>query len=134
MSTATHARTLTINLGVWTGRVISGVVALFMTMDAVMHLAKPQPVATAFNQLGVSLGLSIPIAVLALACTALYVIPRTAILGAVLLTGYLGGAVAIQARAGSAPFPTIFPVIVGVLLWAGLLLRNERVRAILAVH
>lgn len=69
-----------------------------------------------------------PIGLLALACTALYVIPRTSTLGAVLLTGYLGGAVAIQARAASAAFPTIFPVVVGVLAWGGLTLR-DRVRA-----
>jgi len=128
MTTAAHPGIHTTNAAAWAGRVVSALVALFMTMDAVMHLLKPQPVVTAFAQLGLSLELSVPIGLLALACTALYVIPRTSPLGAVLLTGYLGGAVAIQARAQSAAFPTIFPVVVGVLAWGSLALR-DRVRA-----
>ena len=124
MTTAAHPRIHTTNAAAWAGRVVSALVALFMTADAVIHLLKPQPVVTAFAQLGLSLELSVPIGLLALACTALYVIPRTSLLGAVLLTGYLGGAVAIQARAESAAFPTIFPVVVGVLAWAGLTLRD----------
>lgn len=128
MTTAAHPRIHTTNAAAWAGRVVSALVALFMAADAVMHLLKPQPVVTAFAQLGLSLELSVPIGLLALACTALYVIPRTSLLGAVLLTGYLGGAVAIQARAESAAFPTIFPVVVGVLAWGGLTLR-DRVRA-----
>lgn len=117
------------NAAVWTGRVVAAVVALFMTMDAVSHLLKPQPVVAAFAQLGLPLQMSIPIGLLALACTAVYVFPRTAVLGGVLLTGYLGGAVAIQARAGSALFPTIFPIIMGVLAWTSLALRDRTVRA-----
>lgn len=128
MTTAAHTRIHTTNAAAWLGRGVSALVALFMTMDAVMHLLKPQPVVAAFAQLALPLDLSVPIGLFALACTALYVIPRTSLLGAVLLTGYLGGAVAIQARAGSAAFPTIFPVVVGVLAWGGLALR-DRVRA-----
>ena len=113
----------------WTGRIASTIAVLFMTMDAVMHLARPAPVAASFAQLGVPLGMSVPIGVVALACAALYALPRTAVIGAVLLTGYLGGAIAIQLRAGSATFPTVFPIIIGALVWGGLLLRDERVRA-----
>jgi hypothetical protein len=125
MAAASHPRIDTTNAAVWAGRVVSALVALFMTVDAVTHLLKPEPVVTAFAQLGLPLDLSVPIALLALACTALYVIPLTSLLGAVLLTGYLGGAVAIQARAASATFPTIFPVIVGALAWGGLALRGR---------
>lgn len=129
MTAIPHSRVQPANAILWTGRIVTAIVALFMTMDAVTHLAKPQPVVAAFAQLGLPLALSIPIGVLALACTALYVIPRTAVLGAVLLTGYWGGAVAIQARAGSAVFPTIFPLILGVLAWTALGVRDRRVGA-----
>ena len=131
MTAAEHTRVRSTNAAAWTGRIAATLVAVFMTMDAVMHLTKPQPVVTAFAQLAVPLGMSVPIGLLALVCTALFVIPRTSVLGAVGLTGYLGGAVAIQARAGSAAFPTVFPLIVGGLVWASVLLRDERVRALL---
>ena len=125
MTAATHPGIHTTHAAGWAGRVVSALVALFMTVDAVTHLLKPEPVVTAFAQLGLPLELSVPIGLVALACTALYVIPRTSLLGAVLLTGYLGGAVAIQARAALAAFPTIFPVIVGALAWGGLALRGR---------
>lgn len=131
MTAISHLRVQPTNTALWTGRILGAIVALFMTMDAVLHLARPEPVATSFAQLGLPLRLSIPIGVLSLACTALYVMPRTALLGAVLLTGYLGGAIAIQARAGSAVFPTVFPVIIGALAWTALALRDQRVRAII---
>ena len=117
-------------IALWSGRVASVLVILFMAMDAASHLAKPVPVVTAFARLGVPLRLAVPIAVLALASTALYAIPRTCVLGAVLLTGYLGGAVAIQVRAGSPTFESLFPAILGVLLWGGLLLRDARLRTV----
>jgi len=125
MTVVTHSRGRATSAAVWTGRTISTLVALFMIMDAVIHLVKPRPVVTSFAQLGLPLQLSVPIGLLSLACTALYVIPRTSLVGAVLLTGYLGGAIAIQARAGSAVFPTIFPLIVGALVWGGLALRGR---------
>lgn len=124
MTTAAYPRARTATAAVWTGRVLGAIAALFMTMDAAMHLAKPAPVVASFAQLGVPLGMSVPIGVIALVCVALYVFPRTALVGAVLLTGYLGGAIAIQARAGSAIFPTVFPLIVGALVWGGLWMRG----------
>ena len=124
MTTAAYSRPRSASAAVWTGRVLSTVAALFMTMDAVMHIAKPAPVVTSFAQLGLPIGMSVPIGVIALVCVAVYALPRTALVGAVLLTGYLGGAIAIQARAGAALFPTIFPLIVGALLWGGLWLRG----------
>jgi hypothetical protein len=97
-----------------------------MVLDAASHLAKPTPVVDAFAQLGLPLHLSVGIGVIALVCTTLYVIPRTSALGAILLTGYLGGAVAIQLRAGAALFPLVFPVLFGALVWIGLFLRDDR--------
>ena len=117
----------------WTGRTFSTLVVLFMLFDTVLHLAKPAVVDQAFAQLQVPIALSVGLGVVELVCTILYAIPRTAIIGAVLLTGYLGGATAIQLRAGSAEtgvFPILFPSIVGALLWGGLLLRNRRLRAL----
>lgn len=114
----------------WTGRTLSALVVAFMIFDGVSHIAKPAPVADAFAQLGVPLRLSIGLGIVELVCTALYAIPRTAVLGALLLTGYLGGAIAIQLRAGAAWFPTVFPLIFAALLWGGLALRDARVRAL----
>jgi DoxX-like protein len=114
----------------WTGRSLSALVVLFMVFDTVLHLTKPAAVVQAFAQLQVPEHLSVWIGLLELACTILYAIPRTSVIGAVLLTGYLGGATAIQVRAGAAIFPTLFPSIVGALLWAGLLLRHEGLRTI----
>ena len=116
--------------GVWAGRVLSTLAAVFMVFDGVIHVLKPAPVVQAFAQLGYPLSASVGIGVLELVFTALYVIPRTAALGAVLLTAYLGGAVATQLRAGSGWFETIFPVIIGAIVWAGLALRDARVRAL----
>ena len=115
----------------WTGRVLSTLAFVFMVFDGVIHILKPAPVVQAFAQLGYPLSASVGLGVLELVFTALYVIPRTAALGAVLLTAYLGGAVATQLRAGSGWFETIFPVIVGAIVWGGLALRDARVRAII---
>ena len=113
----------------WTGRVLSTLAVLFMVFDGVIHVLKPAPVVQAFAQLGYPLSASVGLGILELVFTALYVIPRTAVLGAVLLTAYLGGAVATQLRAGSGWFETIFPVIIGAIVWGGLALRDARVRA-----
>jgi len=111
----------------WAGIVVSALPALFLLLDGVMKLAKPAVVVDTTVQLGypesVILGLGIALTV----CTIIYVIPRTAVLGAILLTGYLGGAVATHVRAGGGPFPILFPVIIGALLWGGLFLRDERI-------
>jgi hypothetical protein len=114
----------------WTGRTLSALVVAFMVFDGVVHIVKPAPVADSFAQLGVPLRLAVGIGIVELACTVLYAIPRTAVFGALLLTGYLGGAVATQLRGGAAWFPTIFPIIVAALLWGGLALRDARVRAL----
>ncbi|HET7585224.1 MAG TPA: DoxX family protein [Gemmatimonadaceae bacterium] len=119
----------------WTGRVLTGLCALFLLFDATIHLIAPAPVVDAFARLGFPIALSVPIGIVELLCVILYVLPSTAVLGAVLLTGYLGGAVATQLRAGSSLFgETLFPVYVGIVLWAGLMLRDNGVRALIPLR
>ena len=131
MQAATFASRQT-RTGSWSGRVISGLVVAFLVFDGVIHVLKPAPVVDAFSQLGVPLRLSVGLGVVELICTALYVIPRTAFIGALLLTAYLGGAIATQLRAGAGWFPTIFPVVIAALVWGGLALREPRVRGLLS--
>ena len=116
----------------WAGRILSAIAVLFCLMDGGMKLFKPPFVVAATVQLGYPESSIVGIGVLLLACTALYVIPRTAILGAILLTGYFGGAVASNVRAGTGSFNTLFPVLFAVLVWGGLWLRDRRVAALLA--
>jgi hypothetical protein len=92
----------------WTGRILSGLLALLFVLDGVAHLMKPAPVVDAFGRLGYPLSASVGIGALALICMALYVTPKTSVLGAILLTGYLGGAVSTHVRAGSPLFETVF--------------------------
>jgi DoxX-like family len=110
----------------WSGRILTGLVVLFLLFDGITKVVKERHVLQAAADLGYSANLIAGIGVLLLACTAVYVIPRTAVLGAVLLTGYLGGAVEANVRAGHPLFECIFPVIFGVLVWAGLFLREPR--------
>jgi hypothetical protein len=115
----------------WSARTLSALVTLFLLFDAVAHIAKPTPVADAFARLGYPLSASLGIGILELFCVVVYVIPRTEILGAVLLTGVLGGAIATHLRAGSPPFEAyIFPFIVGLFVWGGIWLRDVRLRAL----
>jgi hypothetical protein len=114
----------------WTGRILSGLVVLFLLMDGVMKLFKPAAVVKASAGLGWPDQIIVPTGIVLLICTILYAIPRTAVLGAVLLTGYLGGAVAVQWRVGHPLFAeTLFPVYMGILLWAGLCLRDAQLSA-----
>jgi hypothetical protein len=111
----------------WAGIVVSALPALFLFFDGAMKLAKPPFVVEATVRLGYPESVILGLGIVLIVCTIIYVIPRTAVLGAILLTGYLGGAVATQVRAGNGPFPILFPVIIGVLLWGGLFLRDERI-------
>jgi DoxX-like family len=113
-----------------TGRVLSGLVIAFLLLDAGMKLVPLQPVIDSMSSLGFvsTPALARGLGFLLLICTLIYAIPKTAALGAVLLTGYLGGAIAIHVRAGSPLFThTLFGVYVGALLWTGLLLRNRKI-------
>ena len=114
----------------WGGWVMSGFSALFLLLDGAMKEVKPAPVVQATAKLGYPGSVLVPLGVVLLASTVLYLIPRTAVLGAILLTGYLGGAVASHVRVGDPLFShTLFPTYLGLLLWGGLCLRDERVRA-----
>lgn len=115
----------------WTGYVLTTLIVLFMLMDAAMHFAKPPQVVDSFVKLGFPIDLSVAIAVAALVSTLLYAIPRTAVLGAILLTGYLGGATAIQVRIGGTYW---FSLVFGVLVWLALYLRDSRVRALVPLR
>ena len=118
----------------WTGRVLTILSILFLLFDAAGKFMKPAPVVEAFARLGIPISLSMNIGVLLTICTVLYAIPRTAALGAVLLTGFFGGAVAIQMRAGSPTFETVFPVIFGVVVWAGVYLRECGLRRVFPIR
>jgi len=116
----------------WSGRIISGLVTAFMIFDGVKHILRPAPVVQGFAQLGFPLRFAVPLGMVSLTCVALYVLPQTSILGAILLTGYLGGAVAIQLPTGNPFFgEVIFPVYIGVFVWGGIYLRDDRVRKLI---
>jgi hypothetical protein len=117
---------------IWTGRILGGIAVLFLLFDSLGKLLKVAPVVEGTLQLGYAEGVIRPIGVILLACVVTYVIPRTSILGAVLLTGYMGGAIATHVRVGSPLLThTLFPVYVAALLWGGLFLRDERLRMLL---
>jgi len=118
----------------WTGWIMSALPALFLLVDGAMKLVKPDVVVKATVDLGYAESVIVPLGVVLLACTILYLIPPTAVLGAILLTGYLGGAVATHVRAGQGAFEILFPVIFGALLWGGLVLRDERLRALVPLR
>ena len=118
----------------WTGRVVSALAALFLLFDGVAKLFKPAPVVEAIVQLGYPESVLLGLGIVLTACTILYLVPRTSILGAILLTGYLGGAVATHVRVGGPLFSVIFPIIFGVLVWGGLYLREDRLRAMIPLR
>ena len=112
----------------WAGWAVSALPALFLVVDGVMKLIKPAVVVEATVQLGYPESVILGLGIVLLVCTILYLIPRTSVLGAILLTGYLGGAVATHVRVEGGPFPVFFPDIIGVLLWGGLFLRDGQLR------
>lgn len=118
----------------WAGRILAGLPALFLLVDAIMKLVKPAPVVEATVKLGYPESVILGIGVVLLICTILYLLPKTAVLGAILLTGYLGGAVATHVRVAEGWFSILFPVIFGVLLWGGLWLRDERLQKLIPLQ
>lgn len=118
---------------VWIGRVLSALAALFLVMDAVMKVARTVHSVEGTLALGFPDESVVGIGVLLLVCVALYLVPRTALIGAVAVTGYLGGAVAAHVRMGNPLFShTLFPLYVAAMIWGGLTLRDARVRVLLA--
>ena len=118
----------------WIGRIFSGLPALFLLVDGAMKLVKPAVVVDATTKLGYSESVIIPLGIVLIACTILYLIPPTSVLGAILLTGYLGGTVATHVRAGEPVFSIVFAIGFGMLLWLGLYLTDIRVRALIPLR
>jgi hypothetical protein len=130
MSVASQSNTIS-KSRLWTGRVISSILVLFLLFDAIAKIMRIPQVLQAFTQLGWAQTLAAPIGLVLLTCTFLYIIPTTSALGAILLTGYLGGAAATHLRAGQAFY---FPIVFAFLLWVGLVLRNDRLRILLPLQ
>jgi len=116
----------------WTGRILTVLVALFLIFDCSVKLVKAPSAVQGSVQLGYPESTVVPIGVVLLVCLVLYLIPRTSILGAVLLTGYLGGATATMVRASS-PW-ILFPVLIGMLVWAGIYFRDDQLRAMIPLR
>jgi DoxX-like protein len=118
----------------WAGIIISGLVILFLLSDGAMKLIPLDIVVTTSEQIGIPASLTRTLGMLTLVCTILYAIPRTSVLGAILLTGYLGGAIYTHLRVGSPLFThTLFGVYLGLMIWGGLYLRDERLRALIPI-
>jgi hypothetical protein len=116
----------------WVGRVISALMIVFMLFDAGIKILKLPAAVEGTVRLGYPASTVQPVGVIALVCVLLYAIPRTSVLGAILLTGYLGGATATQVRVQDAWY--IFPPVLGALIWAGLYLRDERLRTLIPLN
>jgi hypothetical protein len=115
----------------WTGRVLSAIILLFLAFSSAMGLMNPGAAVDAFAHLGIPLSLNVPIGVILLGCAVLYAIPQTSVLGAILFTGYFGGALMTHLRAGDPLFTrALFPVYVGVIVWLGVYLREPRLRVL----
>jgi len=120
---------------IWAGRIMSGLVALFLLFDSVIKLVKLPIAVEGTMQLGYPEHTVVGIGVVLLVCLIVYLIPRTAIFGAILLTGYLGGAIATQVRVDSPLFShVLFPIYVALLVWGGVFLRCPRLRALIPVQ
>lgn len=120
---------------VWTGRVLSGLTIAFMLFDSIIKLVHIQAVTDTFRQMGIPDSLAFEIGVVGLICTVLYAIPRTAVLGAILLTAMLGGGIASHLRIGSPLFShVLFGVYLGLFAWGGLFLREPRLRALIPLR
>ena len=123
------------NKRLWAGRILTAMPVLFLLFDSVIKLMQIAPVRESFARLGYPESLATGIGILELVCLVLYLIPRTSVLGAILLTGHLGGAVATHVRVGDPLFShVLFPTYVGLLVWGGLFLREDRLRALVPLR
>ncbi len=119
----------------WAGYILSGLPAIFLILDAVGKLFKPEVVVKGTVELGYPESVIVPLGILLLVCTIIYLIPQTAVLGAILLTGYLGGTVATHVRIGNPLFThTLFGVYLGVMLWLGIYFRDSRLRQLVPLR
>jgi hypothetical protein len=118
----------------WSGRVVSALVVLVLLMDGVMKPVNPAPVVPGMTKLGYPLSLTSVIGIVLLVCVLVFAIPRTSVPGAILLTGYLGGAVRSQLRVAWPLLSHVLaPVYIGVLIWGGLFMRDRRLGALVAI-
>ncbi len=117
----------------WAGRIFTALVALFMLVDGVMKLFKPSFVIEATTKLGYAESVIIPLGIVLTISTIIYLFPRTEVLGAILLTGYLGGAVATHVRVGAGWFEILFPVIFGAMAWGGIHLRDRQLQSLIPI-
>jgi hypothetical protein len=132
MATASSIETHPVSkMRLWIGWILTVLTGLFLLFDAAGKLMMPSFVVEAFARLGFPTSLGVRIGIILAVCTVVYLIPRTAVLGAVLTTGFLGGAIAIQMRAGSPLFETVFPILFAILMWAGIYLREPRLGAVM---
>jgi hypothetical protein len=115
----------------WAGRLLSALPALFLIADGVGKLIKPTAVVESTLRLGYPESVILSLGILLLVCTVIYLIPQTSVLRAILLTGYLGGATATHVRVGDPLFAILFPGLLGSMIWGGLYLRDERLRALI---
>ena len=118
-------------LMLWTGRVLSALPVLLFIFTGMFGLLNPAAALQGFAHYGYPNSAMLPITIAEIVCVIVYVIPRTSVLGAILLTGYLGGATATHLRVGE---PFFLPIVVGVMVWAGLFLRDERLRALIPLR
>lgn len=116
----------------WTGRIMSALPALLTLLGAVMKIAKGAAVIEGFVKAGFAQNLIVPIGILEVVCVVVYVIPRTSVLGAILMTGLLGGATVTNLRIGDPALP--LPVVFGMMVWGGLYLRDVRLRALIPLR
>ena len=116
---------------VWVGYIMGALPALMLLMSALMKFVKPPPVVEGFAHLGLPDSLALGLGILELICTVIYLVPRTSVLGAILLTGYLGGATVTHLRVGD---PFFMPVLLGMLIWGGLFLRDHRLRTLIPLR
>ena len=131
---ATAENSTTAKPMLWVGRVISALAILFLIFDCVVKVMQMPQAVEPTVKFGYAASLVPVLGILELACLVLYVIPQTSVLGAILMTGYLGGAVATQVRVGAEPFSLIFPFIIGALIWGGLFLRDSQLRALVPLR
>ena len=113
----------------WVSYIVSAIPVLFLVSSGIAKLVQPAPILQGFAQIGFAQSLVVRLGILELICTAVYLIPRTSVLGAILLTGYLGGATVTHLRVSDPKF--VAPVILGVFLWGGLFFRESRLRALI---
>jgi DoxX-like protein len=121
--------------GLWAGRIVSGLAVLFLLFDSLIKVMRLAPAVQGTTALGYPATVVRGIGIVELICLVLYVIPRSSVFGAILLTGYLGGAIATHVRVGSPLLThTLFPIYVALLIWGGLFLRDDRLRTLIPLR